>query len=75
MIEVLKFVVVNLDRGLCILTTRQHTPPRRPRSKRKCWEVTDILHRAKVYDAESATRGAVEKLREASDRGFAASAV
>ncbi|KAK2076846.1 hypothetical protein QBZ16_005073 [Prototheca wickerhamii] len=43
--------------------------------RRKCWEVTDILHRAKVYDAESATRGAVEKLREASDRGFAASAV
>lgn len=25
----------------------------RPRSKRKCWEVTDILHRARVFDANA----------------------
>eukprot|EP00887_Chlorella_sp_A99_P001475 scaffold8.g1475.t1 len=30
----------------------------RPLSKRKCWTVTDILHRAKVFDAESAAAAA-----------------
>ncbi|KAL6776940.1 MRPS17 [Auxenochlorella protothecoides x Auxenochlorella symbiontica] len=47
----------------------------RPRSKRKCWEVTDVLQRTKIYDAEAATRGAVNKLRAVADQGFAASAL
>ena len=30
----------------------------RPLSKRKCWEVTSILHRSKQFDADSAARAA-----------------
>lgn len=36
----------------------------RPLSKRKCWMVTDILHRAKQFDAESAQRAAAAATQE-----------
>lgn len=53
---------------------------RRPRSKRKCWEVTQILHRARVFDADAAAREAAKQERLHSHPGgtapsFAASAV
>ncbi|KAL4418663.1 hypothetical protein ABPG77_003581 [Micractinium sp. CCAP 211/92] len=37
-------------------TVRVHIS--RPLSKRKCWVVTQILHRARVFDAESAAQAA-----------------
>ncbi|KDD73007.1 hypothetical protein H632_c2635p0 [Helicosporidium sp. ATCC 50920] len=45
----------------------------RPLSKNKCWSVTDILHKAKQFDAQAATRGAVARLQETMNTGFAAS--
>lgn len=36
----------------------------RPLSKHKCWQVTDILHRAKQFDAESAQRAAEASAQE-----------
>jgi small subunit ribosomal protein S17 len=38
-------------------TVRVHST--RPRSKRKCWEVTEVLHRARVFDAAAAAAAAV----------------
>lgn len=46
----------------------------RPISKNKCWEVFEIVHRARVFDADAATRGAVSRLRQATAPSFAASA-
>jgi hypothetical protein len=37
-------------------TVRVHIS--RPLSKRKCWMVTQVIHRARVFDAEAATKAA-----------------
>ena len=50
----------------------------RPLSKRKCWQVTEILHRAKVFDADTAAREAAKQERlhaQHSSPSFAAAGI
>jgi hypothetical protein len=50
----------------------------RPLSKRKSWTVTEILHRAKIFDANAASAAAAQQPRSSSigeARSFASSAM
>lgn len=52
----------------------------RPLSKRKSWTVTEILHRAKIFDANAARAAAAQQPRSSTSnsigaRSFASSAI
>ena len=47
----------------------------RPLSKRKSWTVTEILHRAKIFDAQQAASAAAIQVEQHSSPSFAASAI
>jgi hypothetical protein len=49
----------------------------RPLSKRKSWTVTEILHRAKIFDANAASAAAAQQPRSSigEARSFASSAI
>ena len=56
--------------------THAGPPPRcRPLSKRKCWEVTQVLHRARVFDADAARAATKQQQGAGAGPSFAASAV